>query len=584
MAFLASAVALPLMCAYQQPPLPAFFNQTLAVALWSGVLLVLALARVLAPSRAVPNSPTTSGYSRGWATVSPALLWGLLLAVVAAHALTGWTPFFIAAPNALNLALALWLSLVVAGDVSGPQRLQRWLHALLIGILIAALFNAFAALIQLLAPGWADDTWIARAVPPQDRASGNLRQPNQLATLMLWGLLATSYFWRRRPALWLAFSAPLLATLVATGSRTGMLSLLLIVVVALMRSQRVRAWRWRGWLALMLAVIPLLWFAESIFTRNTANVALTVRLALWRDTLAIMGQYPWWGVGWGQLNFAWTLTPLPSRAADVFDHAHNLPLHLAAEIGVPLTVLALAGLGSIIWRARSAWATSEGATAGLLLATVLLHSLFEYPLWFSYFLLPTAFVLAWLVAWSGTHEHRNSCAVAVTKAATKAVAKAAAKAASTPRRISVIRARSVTAVLAAVFSVVALASIVFALREYQKAVDIHRAVGRPEVLARAISNARGSPLFGHFGDYAAIMLKGDAATPDLFARPVRHVLDERLLVAYARMLSRAGEADRAAFVVARAREFPPDVVFSQLPRTAASSPAATPLTARDFRR
>ena len=80
------------------------------------------------------------------------------------------------------------------------------------------------------------------------------------------------------------------------------------------------------------------------------------------------------------------------------------------------------------------------------------------------------------------------------------------------------------------------------------------------------------------------MLAGDAATSALFTRPIRHVLDERLLSAYARMLARTGETDRAAFVVARAREFPPDAAFANLPVSPASSPAAAALTVRDFRK
>ena len=401
-----------------------------------------------------------------------------------------------------------------------------------------------------------EDVWIARSLLPHDRVGGNLRQPNQLATLMVWGLLATSFFWRRQPLLWLVFSAPLLVTLVATGSRTGMVSLLLVVIVALLRSRRARLWRAKGWLALLLAVAPLVWIAASIFTRSTANAALTQRLSLWRDVLEVISQHPWFGVGWGQLNFAWTLTPLNERAADVFDHAHSLPLHLAVELGVPLAALLLLLLGALLWRARRALRSSHGATAALLLATMLLHSLFEYPLWFSYFLLPSAALLAWLVCF--------------------------AQAASAPPRIGIDTPRATwlrrSFKLAAILS---MAGVAFAGNEYQKAVAIHRAVDRPAALARAIEIAQNSPLFGHFGDYAAIMTAGDTAAPALFTRPIRHVLDERLLSAYARMLVRIGDNERAAFVVARAREFQPDAAFENLPSVARSAPA---FTTRDFRR
>jgi O-antigen ligase len=61
---------------------------------------------------------------------------------------------------------------------------------------------------------------------------------------------------------------------------------------------------------------------------------------------------------------AWTLTPLPGRPTAFFDHAHNLPLHLAAELGLPLALavmaLLLGAFGSAAWRAwrcsRWAWA------------------------------------------------------------------------------------------------------------------------------------------------------------------------------------------------------------------------------------
>ena len=544
---IACAVALPIMSAYQQPPLPAFFNQALAVALWSGVLFLLATAA----RGALLGSNTRTHY-----VVSPAILWAVLLTAIGVQATAGMTPAFIAAPTALTLGLALLVSAAMTWASPNPAPLKRWLRPLLLGILIAALFNSMVALVQAVAPNWADDAFIARLPLHEDRVGGNLRQPNQLATLMVWGLLATSFFWRRKPLLWIVFSAPLLATLVATGSRTGMISLLLIVVVALLRSQRVRAWRLKGWLALLLATLPLLWFAESIFTRNTANAAMTLRFALWRDTLEVISHHPWFGVGWGQFNFAWTLTPLPHRAGDVFDHVHSLPLHLAAELGLPIAALVLSLLTALLWRARSALRSRHGMTAALLLATVLLHSFFEYPLWFSYFLLPSAFLLAWLVQFAKAEP--NAVAVAV----------------ETPRAAWSVGAFRVAAV-------VVVTSVIYACYEYQKAAEIHRVVNQPSALSRAIATAQQSPLFGHFGDYAAIMVTGDAATSALFVRPIRHVLDERLLGAFARMLARTGERDRASFIVERAREFPADAAFGNLPLVTGAAPA---FGTDDFRR
>src|SRR5258706_14889961 len=69
------------------------------------------------------------------------------------------------------------------------------------------------------------------------------------------------------------------------------------------------------------------------------------RFAIWSDTLSLIAAHPWLGVGWGEFNFAWSLTPFPHRPVAFFDHTHNLPLQFAVELGLPLATLVLALLG-----------------------------------------------------------------------------------------------------------------------------------------------------------------------------------------------------------------------------------------------
>ncbi len=51
---------------------------------------------------------------------------------------------------------------------------------------------------------------------------------------------------------------------------------------------------------------------------------------------------PWTGVGLGEFNFAWTLTPFARPSGETFTHAHNLFLQWAVETGMPLTLLMIA--------------------------------------------------------------------------------------------------------------------------------------------------------------------------------------------------------------------------------------------------
>ncbi len=555
----ALAMALPLIWAHQVPPLPAFFSQWMAGMLWALVALNASFI-ALRPPDATLRADNTATTRAGWALMA---LWALLIGTLLAHIGLSWTPSFIAMPTLFNLVLAATLSVAVLqiGRSSAHDFLRDWLSALLVAVLIAALYNAGVALVQTVAPNWTNENWVAAVASDTarygaERASGNLRQPNQLATLVIWGLLAATFLLRRAPWLWSAASLPLLLTLFATGSRVGVLSLALIVGVALVRSRRARSWRRKAWLAAGLTALVLAWFAASAFTRDTADSALAQRLALWRDVGTIIEHSGWFGVGWGQLNFAWTLTPLSARAPDVFDHAHSLPLHLAAELGLPLAACALALLGLTLWLARHAGRSRAGGTAQLMLATVLLHSLFEYPLWFAYFLLPSAFLLAWLVA-------------------------ANASSAKPEREIGVSRALPVAT---SVIAVTCIAAALYALNEYEKISAIYKSSASATALNNAATEARKSPLYGQFGDYAAIMIAGNKADLAWFARPIRQVLDERLLTAFASALARSGEADKAAFIVARAREFPPQPVFSGLPVIAPTATASAPLGPRDFRR
>jgi len=84
------------------------------------------------------------------------------------------------------------------------------------------------------------------------------------------------------------------------------------------------------------------------------------RFAIWRDTLGLIRAHPWLGVGFGEFNFAWSLTPFPQRPIAFFDHTHNLPLQLAAELGVPLALTVLALLAVALWQA---WRRSQAVAA-----------------------------------------------------------------------------------------------------------------------------------------------------------------------------------------------------------------------------
>ena len=206
--------------------------------------------------------------------------------------------------------------------------------------------------------------------------------------------------------MWQSSIVLLAVAMAASGSRTGMLQLLLLLALGLVWK------RGQGYLLLLLFsyllaawLLPLSLgqdpFQSAILGRLGEDAApCSSRLTLWSNVLHLIAQKPWLGWGWGELKYAHFITLYPgARFCEILGNAHNLPLHLAVELGVPVAVLVC---GSVLgWLLRQKPWREPHATrqlAWMVLAVIGLHSLLEYPLWYGPFQLATALAL-WLL-WS----------------------------------------------------------------------------------------------------------------------------------------------------------------------------------------
>jgi O-antigen ligase len=286
--------------------------------------------------------------------------------------------------------------------------------------MLAALLSAEIGLLQYFGVASAFEPWVN--VTALGEAFGNLRQRNQFATLTNIGL-ASLLWWvaqarsRPMPPGVLVFLAALLAVgNAASSSRTGLLQLILLAALILIWG----GWRQSGprWVALtaLLAygaavlLLPLLGGLDprgaGILGRlHEGDPTCISRLTLWSNVLHLIAQKPWLGWGWGELDYAHFITLYPgARFCDILDNAHNLPLHLAVELGLPLALLVCGGAGWAIWRARP-WREQDATRqlAWTVLALILLHSMLEYPLWYGPFQVAAGLSL-WLLWRSGSRS------------------------------------------------------------------------------------------------------------------------------------------------------------------------------------
>jgi len=157
--------------------------------------------------------------------------------------------------------------------------------------------------------------------------------------------------------------------------------------------------------AIALVALPLLAGLDPLNSGALARLrdgdaACASRLTLWGNVLHLIAQKPWLGWGWGELDYAHFITLYPgTRFCDILDNAHNLPLHLTVEFGIPAALLVCGTAVGLAWRMqpwRERHPTRQLAWA--LLAVILLHSLLEYPLWYGPFQTAAA-LCVWLLWW-----------------------------------------------------------------------------------------------------------------------------------------------------------------------------------------
>jgi hypothetical protein len=531
-----------MLAAVNLPPSPTLVNQALAMGGW-GVWLALT-SRSAAAAPQIGRGPIAPplGLALGAFGIaciaSPScsyLPWGIgltVLGVVCAAAAVAWSGWSLD---------------------SRHSDYQTAFGAFAAGLLITGSLSAAIGCVQVFAPDLPDGDWVARSVMP-GRAVGNVRQPNHLSSLLLWTLIILVALRERSslraPAV-CALAILQLFALVLTGSRTGILG---VGALALWGFLDRRLSRWTRW---ALLVSPLLfaamWFGTAAWSHATAHTfgaegrfafgsgdISSSRFAIWSNALSMIGNEPWTGVGFGEFNLAWTLSAFPDRPRAFFDHTHNLPLQLIVELGVPLGSLVFVLLLVAMAQARQrAWACEgdEGVAkraAFMIVLMVGLHSMLEYPLWYAYFLLPTAFAWGFALAKPTVSVDRAAISGDATPSASRALALAG---------------------LAMTIGATA------AMLDYRSVVVIYDPPEDPAPLEERIVRGQRSLLFGQHADYAAATAFGEPKAPlspsqELaFKRAPHQLLDIRLMIAWSQALAAQGELDKARWLAARIREF-----------------------------
>lgn len=353
---------------------------------------------------------------------------GWLLLVVGVISLGPWTQSLMLW-SVISAALASWLTISLGHSCATKDDLMRaFIFALVLGMVV----NVLIAWLQF----FDQELLLYPFVSMYEgrRPYGNIRQSNHLATLCVMGL--ASAWWASQSGYWrnsvvVAVSVVAMSGLALSVSRVGWVEVTaLAICVAFWKDEKKKLSRivfvfspiWVFIWSLVLKVLSA-WFLTTISgfsERGTGS--MLARWVYWKETWNLAIKHPTQGVGWEEFRYSRFMEEPIFAKNEIVDNAHNLILHLLANVGFASTFLILM---PVVWLlfSRKPWCNSSLNVrwAWLIILSIILHSMVEYPLWYMNFIIPIALAFGIVISHEEIHpvksKFQRSRAFAVSGAA-----------------------------------------------------------------------------------------------------------------------------------------------------------------------
>ncbi|WP_284090636.1 PglL family O-oligosaccharyltransferase [Acinetobacter pittii] len=246
-----------------------------------------------------------------------------------------------------------------------------------------------------------------------NRPYGNFGQPNNMATFLIIGLLGCLYLYEKNKAtVWLLLPSALiiLFTIALSQSRTSWIvfPFLFIYWIVKQFGKQKRFGVFQGFLLcvgfFVMAGVILPFATNLIEAWSSTDVTEAsglverassgyLRFNIWSQMLLAVQQHPWLGYGWNQTSVAQMTVYHAFPTGEWTTSAHNVLLDLIIWNGIPLSVVIITYFACwFIWLNQQAKNTIS-IIAIMMVCTVLIHAMLEFPQRYAYFLLTCGFLL-----------------------------------------------------------------------------------------------------------------------------------------------------------------------------------------------
>ena len=380
---LALMIVVPFLVTYHVPPIASFYKEWLTVLF--GVLASLFLV-----------GRTRANFQFPVVTFIPLLLMVLLGVQVVILEPDYWQNQFIAA---LYLGFSA-LIIILAANLRHVMLLPRVVPVLAWAFVIAAsLILLLMVISKFLDPKGDLAFWILNG------RAGNIGQTNHFSNFMalaLGSLLYLSMTGRIGKIATVLISFVILLGLAQAGQRMAILYVGLLSLGGWILARKTSGsetfsiqpitllWLIPGFIAAQF-IVPFLSFLDPATVPAKRLVDAmgkeSSRLILLEQGWNVFKAHPWIGLGWGE--FAWhnfSITEQYPGLKGMWSHVHNIVLQLMTETGIIGTVIFIGGM--LYWLREQFYTnlTIEHWWIYALLSVIGVHSLLEFPLWYTHFL------------------------------------------------------------------------------------------------------------------------------------------------------------------------------------------------------
>lgn len=281
----------------------------------------------------------------------------------------------------------LYLILVLILSVISRSEDDKLINFLIFSIFISSVLTSIISLIQFLDPQYIS---IFIRENKSSRYSGNLGQPNHMGTLMLMGFYSCLYIYDKYKFNIIFTSMPLLIFgMVLTQSRTVWVALFISLVFLVLK------WKYiNKEIKISILSLPIIYVSINkllkIFTASGVDASQRVqvdaaRINLWHDFLITIPEFNIFGIGFKNIeyyNFIYGVN---------FNHHvgsyHNIIMDMSAIFGIPGLTFCFYFLIKVLNIFLNLEKTSD-IMIYMMLIVIVNHAMFEFPLYYGYFILP----------------------------------------------------------------------------------------------------------------------------------------------------------------------------------------------------